>query len=180
MRVDADNAGAEMWAGHLNHLRQLALHRTARYGKEPQPYVMWSICHLDTYACLMGNGKCDFVRTVLENKMLPALGDGLPIAGYSLWPNEAQTYPAVLALNRAVVIQTAKIAQTAQSFRKEAEQRVTASPGSYGRWQATVTQMQTELFNVWNQMYPEFLERDTPQAGRNLSPRGRIIFEHAS
>lgn len=179
MTVESDNTGA-MWAGHLNHLRQLALQRTARYGREPHPYVLWSICHLDTYACLMGNGKCDFVRTVLENNMLPAVGEGMPTPGYTVWPNEAQTFPAVLALNRAVLIQTAKLAQTAQKFRKEAEDRVTVSPGSYGRWQAGVSQLQTELFNVWNQMYPEFLERDSPQAGRNLSPRARAIFEHVS
>jgi len=185
MTVDADNAGAGMWAEHLNSLRRLAQHRFVRSGRETHPYVIWSICVLDIHASLMGNGNCDFFRTVVEQNMLPPLGSGMPTSGptssASVWPNEARTLPAILTLNRGVMTLSAKLAQTAQAFRTEASARTTpVSPGSYARWQAAVSQLQTQLFNFWAEAYPEFLERESPQAARDLAPRVRSVFQHVS
>lgn len=182
MTVDASDAGAGMWADHLQHLIRLTQNRVARFGKEPHAFVMHSICAFDTYACLMGNGNCDYFRTVLAQQIVPPLGAALtsaPQYGHAAWPNEAHTYPPIMNLMRGIMIHTSKLAQAAQQFRHEAAERTTVSPGRCARWQAQVFQLQTELSNFWAQAYPDFLENDSPVAGRSLDVRMKYVFEHA-
>ncbi|KAK1076159.1 hypothetical protein LTR48_009151, partial [Friedmanniomyces endolithicus] len=76
--MDADHGGDVMWAQHLNHLRYIAVQRHNRLGREPYGYILWSICELDMYACLLGSGSCDFARTIIENDMLPSLEAQIP------------------------------------------------------------------------------------------------------
>lgn len=182
MTVDANDAGAAMWVDHLKHLVRLTQNRVARFGKEPHAFVMQSICAFDMYACLMGNGNCDYFRTVLAQQIVPPLGASLTPAsqqGRSLWPNEAHNYP-VMNLVRGVMIHTSNLAQIAQQFRREAADRTTVSPGRCASWQAQVFQLQTELSSFWQQAYPEFLEKDSPMAGQTLDARMRYVFEHVS
>lgn len=182
MTVDANDAGSGMWVDHLRHLVTLTRNRVARFGKEPHAFVMHSICAFDTYACLMGNGNCDYFRTVLAEQIVPPLGASLTSAlqrGHAIWPNEAHTYPVIMNLMRGVMIHTSNLAQAAQQFRREAADRTTVSPGRCARWQAQVFQMQTELSNFWQQRYPDFLEKDSPMAGQALDVRMRYVFEHA-
>jgi hypothetical protein len=171
-----------MWVDHLQHLVRLTQNRVARFGKEPHPFVMWSICSFDTYACLMGNGNCDYFRTILAQQILPPMGAVLttsaPQHGSATWPSEAHTHPVILNLVRGVMVHTAKLAQTAQQFRREAADRTTVSPGRCAAWQAQAFQLQTELSNFWMQAYPDFLEKDSPMAGQTLDLRMRYVFEH--
>ena len=180
--LHSDNGGADMWAEHLNHLRRIATQRHARYGHDPHAYLLWSICTLDMYACLMGSGDCGFIRTLLRHNMLPPLERQIPSSGSvargPYLPNEVQIFPDILELNQGIVIHTAKLAQTAQTFRKEAASRSAVSPGTYARFQASVSQLQNELLSFWNDYYPEFLGPESAQAGVNLPPRVRAIFEH--
>lgn len=181
MTVDANDAGSGMWVDHLRHLVTLTRNRVAKFGKEPHAFVMHSICAFDTYACLMGNGNCDYFRTVLAQQIVPPLGASLAPAsqrGHNVWPNEAHTYPIIMNLMRGVMIHTSQLAQAAQQFRREAAERATVSPGRYARWQAQVFQLQTEMNNFWQQAYPEFLEKDSPMAGQALDVRMRYVFEH--
>jgi hypothetical protein len=181
MTVDANNAGAAMWVDHLQHLVRMTQNRVAHFGKEPHPFLLWSICSYDTYACLMGNGNCDYFRTVLAQQILPSTGSALtasaPQHGGATWPREAHTHPAILNLMRGVLVHTAKLAQTAQQFRREAADRTTVSPGRCASWQAQAFQLQTELGNFWTQAYPDFLENDSPMAGQTLDSRMRFVFE---
>jgi len=188
MTVDASNAGAGMWADHLKHLVRLTQNRVAHFGKEPHAFVMWSICSFDAYACLMGNGDCEYFRTILENNILPPLGTAMSLStsprgtntGATAWPNEAQVFAVIMNLIRGVLVHTSKIAQAAQKFRAEAADRVSVSPGRCASWQAQVFQLQNDLSNFWTTAYPEFLEKNSPTAGRNLDPRIRYVFEHVS
>ena len=183
MTADANDAGAGMWVDHLRHLVTLTQRRVARFGKEPHPFVLHSICAFDTYACLMGNGNCDYFRTVLAQQIVPPLGAALtPTSqrGPTAWPNEAHTYPIIMNLMRGVMIHTSNLAQAAQQFRREAADRTTVSPCRCARWQAQVFQLQTELSNFWQEAYPEFLEKDSPMAGQALDVRMRYVFEHVS
>jgi hypothetical protein len=183
MTVDANDAGAGMWVDHLRQLIILTQNRVARFGKEPLAFIMHSICAFDTYACLMGNGNCDYFRTVLAQQIVPPLGASLaPTSqrGHTVWPNEAHTYPIIMNLMRGVMIHTSKLAQAAQQFRHEAADRTTVSPGRCARWQAQVFQLQTDLSTFWQQAYPEFLEKDSPMAGQALDVRMRYVFEHVS
>jgi hypothetical protein len=179
MPADANDAGAGMWVNHLQQLIRLTQNRAARFGKEPHAFVMHSICAFDTYACLMGNGNCDYFRMVLAQNIVPSLSAALtPAPQRPGWSNEAHTYPIINYLVRGVMVHTAKLAQAAQQFRREAADRTTVSPGRCARWQAQVFQLQTELGTFWTQAYPDFLEKDSPMAGQVLDVRMRYIFEH--
>jgi hypothetical protein len=187
MTVDASNAGAGMWADHLKHLVRLTQDRVAHFGKEPHAFVMWSICSFDAYACLMGNGNCEYFRTILEDRILPPLGTAMSLTAsprrttapaVSSGPNEAQVFAVIMNLIRGVLVHTSKVAQAAQKFRAEAADRASVSPGRCASWQAQVFQLQSDLSSFWTQAYPNFLEKNSPTAGRSLDPRIRYVFEH--
>ncbi|KAK4540263.1 hypothetical protein LTR36_009668 [Oleoguttula mirabilis] len=182
--MDADEGGDMMWTQHLNRLRQIAVQRHERTGREPLGYILWSICELDMYACLLGKGSCEFFRTILQHNMLPPLEDQLPRIGQSVsgpyLPEETHVMPTLLLLNQGVLVHTAKLAQIAQQCRTEATARhAPASPGTYARWQASVSRVQNELLAFWNRSWPDFLGPEAPQAGYGLPSRACYIFEHA-
>ena len=156
-----EEGGADMWAIHLKNLMRIATERHERLGSEPYGYILWSICELDMYACLLGSGNCEFVQTMLQHNMLPPLEQQIPHAAASLsgpyLGNEMAIFPTILNLNQGILIGTVKLAQTAQSFRHEAASRSSVSPGQYARWQVRVSQLQSELSSFWQQAYPEFL-----------------------
>ena len=182
--MQSDNGGADMWASHLHQLHRIATSRHERLGHEPHAYILWSICELDMYACLLGSGNCEFVRTVRQYNMLPPLDQQIPSLDPSVsspyLANEASFFPSILALDRGLVIQTAKLAQSAHMFRNEAANSNSVSPGVYARWQARVTQLQSELSTLWIQSYPGFLDPESPEAGQKLPSRVRYVFEHVS
>lgn len=178
MTVDASNAGAGMWVDHLKHLLRLTQNRFARFGREPHAFVMWSICSFDTYACLLGNGSCDYFRAVLDQQILPPLGASMPTP--ALNRDEVYSYSVVMQLIRGVFVHSSKISQAAQIFRSESAGRATVSPGRCARWQAQVSQLQTELSNFWLQAYPDFLGKESALAGQALEPRLQYVFEHVS
>ncbi|KAK4553012.1 hypothetical protein LTR86_009936 [Recurvomyces mirabilis] len=177
----SDHDGHVMWATHLSHLRTIAVQRHQRFGREPHGYLLWLICELDMNACLLGSGNCEFVRTMLQNDMLPTLDQQIPasLIGSPYSQNEARILPAIQRLNEGVVLNTIKLAQLAQACRSEAAAVAVPSPGANARWQAAVSRLQGELVNFWTASYPEFLGPDTWEAGRALPPRPRYVFEHA-
>ena len=169
-----------MWAEHLDHLKRIAILRKQKLGREPHAFIIWLVCKLDTYACLMGSGNCDFVRFVLQNNMLPHLEQQVPVvnpvAPYRT--DEAPVFPAILAMRQNMFIFTAKLAQLAQACRREAAAPEALSPGVYAKWQAAVTQAQNELSTSWSEGYPDFLPPESVYAGANLPSRVRHVFEH--
>lgn len=173
-----------MWRIHLNHLQQIATLRHDRAGRDPHAYILWSICELDTYACLLGSGNCDFFRTILQHNMLPPLDQQIPLPAPSLaspyFPDEMSTLPRILSLNQGVLVQTAKMAQAAQRFRAEATSREVVSPGQYARWQASASQLQSELASFWVSSCPEYLDPENPQSAEDLPSRARYVFKHVS
>lgn len=182
--MQADDGSADsLWAGHLNHLRQIAIQRHRNRGREPHGHVLWTICELDMYAGLMGSGGCEFVQTIISNNMLPPLEQQIPgqtTGAMRYLPHEVLAFPAILHLNEGIVLRTAKLAQVAQSFRNETlEQRQPTSPGTYARWQATVMQLQGEMHTFWQQAYPDHVGPES-QAGAGLSSRVRCVFENVS
>lgn len=173
---------SNMWADHLGHLKRIALSRYQQPGGEPRGFIIWRICELDTYACLLGHGTCEFIRHVLQNNMLPPLEQQIPAASPAApyMSNEAAVFPAILNLRRNVMIYTAKMAQLAQTLRAEAASRRAISPGAYARWQAATAQAQSELSTAWAQAYPDFLAPESPEAGHSLPHRVRYVFEQVS
>lgn len=185
--IQAGDDGTEsLWAGHLNHLRLIAIQRHQSRGREPYGNFLWTIFQLDMYAGLMGSGNCGFVQTIVSHNMLPPLNQQIPalsagqtaeMIGYL--PEEALVFPAVLHLNEGIVLRTAKIAQVAQSFRSENTEQCPASPGTYARWQATAMQLQAEMHAFWQQAYPDHLGPEL-QASSGLPSRVRAVFENVS
>lgn len=187
VQMSVDHGGRDMWAEHLIHLRRIALQRHAIRGPghEPHAYTLWSICELDVYACLLGNGHAEFIHTILQQNALPPLHQQIPSLGSdtagSYLSVEMDTFPAILALNQGIVLQTAKIAQVAQGFRDEAARsQMPSSPGSRARWQATVSGLQRELLAQWEHLYPDFVGPESAQAGAHLPDRVRHVFQHVS
>ncbi|KAK3116576.1 hypothetical protein LTR53_002944 [Teratosphaeriaceae sp. CCFEE 6253] len=176
--MDADHGGDVMWAQHLNHLRSISLQRHRRFGRERYGYVLWSICELDLYACLLGSGDCEFANTIIENGMVPPLEAQVPAAASSssYLPAEIQVFPIIQGLHQGVIMSAIKIAQQAQQFRTIS---IRPSPGAQARLQAGVIRLQHEILTSWARSYPEFLGPESPQAGYSLPPRVRYVFEHA-
>ncbi len=194
-----DESTTNMWAIHLNHLQSIAVMRHNTLGPEKHGYMLWTICELDVYACLLGSGDCSFVRTITKEHMMPGLEQQIPELATShtgpFLPNEVTIFPTILALRHGILMRLAKIAQTAQMFRQEAANAGRVSPGSYARWQSAVSQLQAELVSFWTQAYPPFLVGhqyntwsptankqqgpESPHAGRDLPPRPRQVFEQA-
>ncbi|KAK4615946.1 hypothetical protein CLAFUW4_09761 [Fulvia fulva] len=178
--------GANMWAEHLNHLRRIATQRRNGTGSESYSHTLWVIMELDTAACLLGSGNCDFVRTIMEQVLLPPLAQQLPAltttpSESTFPPQEAHIFPPILALNQSIVLQTATMAQTAQRFRHEAikRDRVT-SPGTWARLQANSAQLQSDMHTIWQRYCPEYLAPYTYRTGANLPERVQIVFEQAT
>ena len=174
-----NDGGEGMWVMHLNHLRSIAAARYDRLGREPYGYILWSICELDMYATLLGSGDCQFIQTILQHNMLPTLDQQIPHVAASLsgpyLASEASLFPSILRLNQGVVIQSGKLAQTAQSFRREAANRGAVTPGQCARWQAGVSQLQSELSSFWQQAYPEYLVGNYPFYSTLMLCRCRVL-----
>ncbi|KAF2169019.1 hypothetical protein M409DRAFT_21030 [Zasmidium cellare ATCC 36951] len=163
--MQSDDGGTALWAEHLNHLGRIAVQRRESTGNEPYAYTLWSICELDVYACLLGSGNCDFLRKLMNHNMIPSLEQ--QILGLSttqtqgaaaFLPNQPNIFRAILHLNQGILLRTAKLAQTAQTFRQEATAAKGAvAPETWARWQSTAAQLQTELHTFWQQSYPENL-----------------------
>lgn len=153
--------------------------RHQRYGRETHAYLIWSICELDVYACLLGNGECDFIQTMMQHNMLPPLDQQLPVvrpdAYFSQDPSILQ---ATLALRQAMFLHTAKLAQTAQLFRNEAAELGAVPSQSIARWQTTVVGLQNELLSTWMQWCPPYLNSGDPRAGQDLPEQTRYVYEH--
>lgn len=185
--MQVEDSGADsLWAGHLNHLRHIATQRQQSRGREPHGHILWTICELDMYACLMGSGSCDFVQTITSQNMLPpleqqvpAVADGRSSALVPYLPHEARSFPAILHLKQGIVLRTAKLAQVAQSFRSEVMDRRPTSPGTYARWQAAVMGYQSDMHSFWQHAYPDHLGAES-QASSALPGRVRSVFEEVS
>ena len=177
---------ANMWAEHLNHLRRIAAQRRSGTGNESYSHTLWVIMELDIAACLLGSGNCDFVRTIMEQGLLPPLAQQVPSLTLNpgegtFLPQEANIFPAILALNQGIVLHTATLAQTAQRFRPEASNRDNAaSPGTWARLQANSAQLQSDMHTIWQRYCPEYLQPYLFRSGANLPERVKIVFEQAT
>nr|POE48409.1 hypothetical protein CFP56_71039 [Quercus suber] len=183
--MSPENGGAGMWAEHLRHLMQLAVKRHHRAGHEPLGYIVWTICELDMYAGIRGNGTCGFIRAMIDEGMLPELHQQIPNpgleAGTLYLADEARIFPAILALNQQIVVKTAELAELRNSFHSThpAADLMPTSPYHYAKWQASVSRAQTDLLSTWSMFYPRILGPESVESGSSLPPRVRFVFEHA-
>ncbi|KAF2206431.1 hypothetical protein CERZMDRAFT_89316 [Cercospora zeae-maydis SCOH1-5] len=192
--MPSDELGSDMWAKHLTQLQRIAVQRHHHHGgQELHAYTIWNICELDVYACLMGSGTCEFLRTIIQNNMLPPLSKQVPSpsTGQSpdLGPHNAQLFSAILRLNEGVLLRAAIIAQTAKSCRAgmaiDPGANILMSPGRLAHWSAIATQAQNDLLAFWQHAIPPQLASDSTQHQipaetlALLPERARSVFESA-
>ncbi|EPS27574.1 hypothetical protein PDE_02517 [Penicillium oxalicum 114-2] len=98
----AEPHGSNLWSHHISRLLHIALLRRSKFGREPHPFIIWWICHIDLYALLSGAGQGDFVRTLMDHQMLPEWDSLLyPSAaeGYSvIYSDEHDSLPTLMRL----------------------------------------------------------------------------------
>lgn len=182
--ISNDVNSTEMWTIQLSNLIRIVELRRGSLGHEPYAHLVWYICVLETYACLLGHGCCDFLREISHQNMLPALEQQVPAAVSPLSSlhsvDDISAYRDILKLNEAVVLHTAKIAQAAQTFRSEADRLDGAMALRVVEWVDSVALLQEELFDIWTKASPSFSISDGSPIGEGLSPWPRYILEHVS
>ena len=98
----AEPHGSNLWSNHISRLLHIAYLRRTKFGREPHPFIIWWICHIDLYALLSGAGTGEFVRGIIDNRMLPGSECLLyPSAeeGYSvIYPDEHESLPVMMRL----------------------------------------------------------------------------------
>ena len=98
----AEPHGSNLWSHHISRLLHIAFLRRSKFGREPHPFILWWICHIDLYALLSGAGTGEFVRAVIDHQMLPTseclLYPSVP-EGYSMiYPEEHDSLPVMMRL----------------------------------------------------------------------------------
>ncbi|PPJ57570.1 hypothetical protein CBER1_10528 [Cercospora berteroae] len=187
--MQSDDLGSDMWAKHLTQLQRIAVQRHHHHrGQELHAYTIWNICELDIYACLMGSGTCEFLRTIIQNNMLPHISQQVPslTIGHTPQPGsrDEQLFSAILRLNEGVLLRAAIIAQRAQTCRAgmvNDQQAALLSPGRLAHWTAIAAQAQHDLLAFWQHAVPAQLasESTNPNTIGELPDRARTVFEGA-
>jgi hypothetical protein len=155
-------------------------------------HVVWKICELDTNACLLGGGSGNFVKAVYEANMLPSLELFTPVdttsaslraANSSALDSSSSLALQFLDLQKNIILQVARIAISAQSFRMQASQDTSITPGMFAHWQAQTAQLQDELLSSWAAMCPQayigYEQQDLPTVA-DLPDWVRLNFQNVS
>ncbi|KAJ5477234.1 hypothetical protein N7539_007378 [Penicillium diatomitis] len=119
----AEPHGSNLWSHHISRLLHIALLRHAKFGREPHPFILWWICHIDLYALLSGAGQGEFVRTLMDHRMLPDWQSLLypsGTEGYSvIYSDEHDSLPALMRLYANSFAVTAQIGFLGARLRRE-------------------------------------------------------------
>ncbi|KAJ5670256.1 transcriptional regulator family: Fungal Specific TF [Penicillium maclennaniae] len=119
----AEPHGSNLWSHHISRLLHIAFLRRSKFGREPHPFILWWICHIDLYALLSGAGTGEFVRAVIDHQMLPAseclLYPSVP-EGYSMiYPEEHDSLPVMMRLYADSFTLAAQLGFLAAQLRQE-------------------------------------------------------------
>ncbi|KAJ5224132.1 transcriptional regulator family: Fungal Specific TF [Penicillium chermesinum] len=98
----AEPHGSNLWSHHISRLLHISFLRKAHFGREPHPFIIWWVCHIDLYALFSGAGNGEFVRSIMDNQMLPGyecLCYPSNAEGFSvIYPKEADSLPVMMHL----------------------------------------------------------------------------------
>lgn len=98
----AEPHGSNLWSHHISRLLHIAYLRRTKFGREPHPFIIWWICHIDLYALLSGAGTGEFLRGIMDNHMLPGSECLLyppTREGYSvIYSDEHESLPVMMRL----------------------------------------------------------------------------------
>ncbi|KAJ5973984.1 hypothetical protein N7481_011194 [Penicillium waksmanii] len=119
----AEPHGSNLWSHHISRLLHITFLRRNQYGREPHPFILWWICHIDLYALLSGAGTGEFVRAIIDHQMLPGSDCLLyPSAteGYSvIYAGEHESLPTIMRLYADTFKLTARLGFLATQLRQD-------------------------------------------------------------
>ncbi|KAE8350171.1 hypothetical protein BDV28DRAFT_45929 [Aspergillus coremiiformis] len=69
------------WSHHISRLLEITSLRQSAFGIERYPCIIWWTCNIDLYALFSGAGTGYYVKTVIENDLLPGPESVLPSVG---------------------------------------------------------------------------------------------------
>lgn len=123
----AEPHGSNLWSHHISRLLHISFLRRSKFGREPHPFILWWICHIDLYALLSGAGTGEFVRAIMDHQMLPASESLLyPSApeGYSVvYPEEHDSLPVLMRLYADTFSLAAQLGFLAAQLRRDKQSR---------------------------------------------------------
>jgi hypothetical protein len=118
----AEPGGSNLWSHHITQLLRISFMRISTFGTERYPFIIWWVCNIDLNALLSGAGSGEFLGAILKNNMLPEPEFQLyPLEpdGYSvIYPEEADSLPAILRLHRETFILASRLGFLAAELRK--------------------------------------------------------------
>lgn len=170
----AEPQGSNLWSHHISRLLHLAFLRRSQFGREPHPFILWWVCHIDLYALLSGAGSGEFVRTVMDHQMLPGAESLLYPStpeGYSvIYPDEHESLPTLLRLYHDTFMLAAQLGFLAAQLRQD-KQSLPLSDSDL-RW-TEICELRRAFGRLWESPDVAFLY----QQQDSLPPRSQEIMQ---
>lgn len=165
-----------MWSQQLTPLLGIVLRRHEVLATEPFPFIVLSIALADVYALLTGNGKGDFVSTVVQNSLLPEPSDLLPLLHESFpspsYSAEQDMFSYAFELLRGIIVAAARLGHLGNKFRVEASQPTATGRSAphlqLGQRHAQLLQVQEALRRAWRAHYATWSRRKPSMAVEGL------------
>ncbi|KAI9789653.1 MAG: hypothetical protein M1835_001509 [Candelina submexicana] len=183
--------GSNLWSQHLSQLCRITSMRREMFSSERHSFLVWWIFIIDMYASLSGSGGGEFIDTALEKELLPPLHEQLPPLGTqgsnNFYPEEREVFPAVLSLNRKVILLAARLGGLARELRIAAAQRLSRNAPVSGSVEVAaidrrgqLNEIQWSFRQLWREESSTCLPEDWIHTNRRLPPRVQGVFEHVS
>ncbi|KAJ5172302.1 transcriptional regulator family: Fungal Specific TF [Penicillium capsulatum] len=117
----AEPHGSNLWSHHISRLLHIVFLRQSRFGREPHPFIIWWICHIDLYALLSGAGSGEFLRAIMDHQMLPSSDSLLyPTAAEGssvIYREEHESLPVMMRLYADMFVLAAQLGFLAAQLR---------------------------------------------------------------
>lgn len=166
-----------MWAHHFQRLSRLAY--SSDDVNELQACLLSYALYLDAQSCLAGNTESGaFLRMYqVQGSRLPTYHEPRNLLQLtSLEGSEADVLAACFKLGDFICTCLVGLSQLALQIRQD----VDMGSGDFAKHQRHISNFRDKLDISWNLKCPKFLSRDSSEAGANLLPLTKHVFDFAS
>ncbi|KAI9717547.1 MAG: hypothetical protein M1812_004688 [Candelaria pacifica] len=188
--ASAEQWGSNLWSQHLSQLCRITSMRREMFSSERHPFLVWWIFIIDMYASLSGSGEGEFIDTALKRDLIPPLHEQLPPLGIegsnNYYPEEREVFPAVLSLNRKMILLAARLGGLARGLRISVAQGLPGNASLSESVEMTainrrgqVNEIQWAFRRLWTEESRNCLPEDWIHTDRRLPTRVQGVFEHA-
>ncbi|KAJ5298641.1 uncharacterized protein N7443_006761 [Penicillium atrosanguineum] len=179
----AEPHGSNLWSHHISRLLHIAFLRRSKFGREPHPFILWWICHIDLYALLSGAGTGEFVRAVIDHQMLPTseclLYPSVP-EGYSMiYPEEHDSLPVMMRLYADSFTLAAQLGFLAAQLRQDKLSQPFAEFNKRSKEIASLRQAFARLWETPEITYWSQHQDTLPRRSKEILQQSATLF-HAS